>query len=257
MPATLSDTEINEFRSRLCAEAKRQFAEHGVEAVTMRSLTKALGCSATTPYRYFRNKEEILAAVRASILHRVCDKLEAAGRDQPNGVAWARAHTKAFLDFAFHEPNAYRLLYDLYQPEGSKVPEMVRATARSSHLMTGYVERLIEEGYVQGNAATLGYHYFAAVHGLIGLHMTGLFPNTRKELDASCRELLRLITAGARVRTSAPAPFLEPTEGFNGPPAKKTRLGVAPSSKKSRSDPVDRLPVPASARPRKKASAAV
>jgi AcrR family transcriptional regulator len=200
MPATLTDSEINEFRSRLCAEAERQFAEHGVEAVSMRSLAKALGCSATTPYRYFRNKEEILAAVRASILHRVCDMLEAVGVDQPTGAVWARAHTRAFLGFAFDEPNAYRLLYDLYQPEGSKVPELVRAIARSMHVMTGYVERLIEEGQLQGDAATLGYQYFAAVHGLIGLWMTGLFKTTREELEASCRDLLRLITAGARAQ---------------------------------------------------------
>ncbi len=205
MPATLTDAEINEFRSRLCAEAERQFAEHGVEAVTMRSLAKALGCSATTPYRYFQNKEEILATVRASILHRVCDKLEAVGHKQPNGVAWAKAHTKAFLDFAFKEPNAYRLLYDQYQPQGSKVPELVRAIERSTHVMTAYVQRLIDEGYVQGHAATLGYQYFAAVHGLIGLRMAGLFRITRKELDASCRELLRLITAGARARPRAKA----------------------------------------------------
>lgn len=200
MPATLTEAEIHEFRARLCAEAERQFAVHGVEAVTMRSLAKGLGCSAMTPYRYFQNKDEILAAVRASILHRVCDMLEAVGRDQPDGVSWARAHTKAFVDFACREPEAYRLLYDLYQPEGSKLPELAQALERSIRTMTGYVERLIEEGFVQGDARTLGYQYFAAVHGLIGLRMTGLFRSTRGELDASCRALLRLVTAGARAR---------------------------------------------------------
>src|SRR5262245_35565641 len=117
MPVTLTESEIYDFRSRLCAEAERQFAEHGVEAVSMRSLTKAMGCSATTPYRYFQNKEEILAAVRASILDRVSDMLEAVGRGQRDGASWARAHRKAFVDFAFNEPEAYRLIYDLYQPE--------------------------------------------------------------------------------------------------------------------------------------------
>ena len=45
--------------------AERLFAEHGVEAVTMRQLAAALGVSPMTPYRYFKDKDAILAAVRA------------------------------------------------------------------------------------------------------------------------------------------------------------------------------------------------
>jgi len=52
------------------------FAEHGPEAVTMRQLAAELGCSPMTPYRYFRDKDEILAAVRASAFDRFSDALE-------------------------------------------------------------------------------------------------------------------------------------------------------------------------------------
>src|SRR5262249_25655695 len=141
--------------------------------------------------------------VRASILDRVSDRLETVGRGQTDGAAWARAHTKAFLDFAFDEPDAYRLIYDLYQPEGSRVPELVQATTRSNRLMVAYVEKLVEDGYVFGDAATLGYQYFAAVHGLIGLRMTGRVTTTRAEFDRSVRRILRLITAGACAQHAA------------------------------------------------------
>ena len=164
----------------------------------MRSLAKALGCSATTPYRYFENKEAILAAVRASILERVCDMLEAVGRDQPDSVAWARAHTQAFVDFAFDEPHAYRLVYDLYQAENAQSPELLRANARSDRVMREYVEQLVAEGHLEGDPAELAYLYFATVHGLIGFRMTGRPFGTRDAFDKKLRHCLRLMTQGVR-----------------------------------------------------------
>ena len=51
MPRILSDADVADFRARLCAAAEDQFAEHGIEAVTMRQLAAALGVSPMTPYR--------------------------------------------------------------------------------------------------------------------------------------------------------------------------------------------------------------
>jgi AcrR family transcriptional regulator len=66
MPRVLSDAEIAGFRTRLCQAAEQLFAEQGIEAVTMRQLAVALGVSPMTPYRYFRDKDEIIDAVRTS-----------------------------------------------------------------------------------------------------------------------------------------------------------------------------------------------
>ena len=206
MPAFLSDIEIREFRLRLCAEAERQFATCGVDAVSMRSLAKALGCSPTTPYRYFKNKGEILAGVRASILDRVSASLEATQAGQPDAIAWARAHTKVFVDFAFNEPNAYRLVFDLYQADEATFPEMARANARSVKVSAGYVERLIAEGHLEGDPEHMGYLYFAALHGLIVLRMSGRHACTREQFDRNCRQIIRLITQGSRTRSSKKVP---------------------------------------------------
>ena len=78
MPRILSETDVADFRARLCAAAEDQFAEHGIEAVTMRQLAAALGVSPMTPYRYFRDKDEIIDAVRTSAYDRFADALEAA-----------------------------------------------------------------------------------------------------------------------------------------------------------------------------------
>ncbi|WP_316245473.1 TetR/AcrR family transcriptional regulator [Gordonia sp. OPL2] len=47
---------------RILDVAERLFVEHGVAAVTMRSLATAVGCSRATLYRHFPGKSEVLAA---------------------------------------------------------------------------------------------------------------------------------------------------------------------------------------------------
>jgi AcrR family transcriptional regulator len=81
MRPQLTAAEITAFRARLCGVAERLFAENGFPAVSMRELAAALGCSATAAYRYFRDKEEILAAVRTAAFDRFASRLEAAARD--------------------------------------------------------------------------------------------------------------------------------------------------------------------------------
>lgn len=196
MPAFLSDAEIANFRRRLTAEAERQFLRSGIETVSMRSLAKELGCSATTPYRYFTNKNEILAAVRAAILDRISAKLEATRRDDAR--EWTRVHMKAFVDFAFQEPGSYRLVFDLYQSDEGDHPDLVRANERALKANYGYVTALVDQGFLLGDPEKLGYLFFAQLHGLIVLRMTGRPPCTREEFDEKCKETFNLISLGVR-----------------------------------------------------------
>ena len=80
MPKYLSDEEIAAFRERLIDAAERLFAEHGTEAVTIRQLAAEIGVSPMTrPYRYFTDKDAILAAsAGARLRHRHAEALERA-----------------------------------------------------------------------------------------------------------------------------------------------------------------------------------
>ena len=226
MPNFLTDAEISEFRERFCSVAEKEFLERGVEAVSMRSLAAAFGCSATTPYTYFRDKSEILAMVRALILNRLCEHLELTACD--DGLEWGIAQRKAFVAFAFDEPESYRLVYDLYQSDENEYPEMVEANSRAAKVVTAYVERMIEQGYVEGDASELGDLFFAELHGLIGLRMNGRPPSSREEFDNKCWLYFKMIFEGVRPRPEAKtSPSAK--RSANEVPKKANRKKVAPN----------------------------
>jgi AcrR family transcriptional regulator len=197
MPRNLSSAEVEAFRARLCRAAERRFAAAGVEGVSLRALAAELGCSPMTPYRYFRDKDEILAAVRAAAFARFAAALEAAGRTRGSAVERARAVGEAYLRFALDEPDAYRLMFDLSQPEEERYPELTAAAARARRTMTDYVEALVAEGAVEGDPVLLGYVFWATVHGIVVLHLAGKLP-AAPDFRTIHRAALHLLTAGAR-----------------------------------------------------------
>jgi AcrR family transcriptional regulator len=173
MPNNLSDTEVRDFRRRLCAVAEKLFAERGLHAVTMRELARELGVSAMTPYRYFQDKDEILAAVRAAAFERFAEALERAAKVKGNATARANAVGRAYLDFAFKQSNAYKLMFDVEQTADGRFPELDRAGRRARQTMTSYMKDLVAEGYLSGDPQVLGQIFWATVHGLVMLQLTG------------------------------------------------------------------------------------
>jgi AcrR family transcriptional regulator len=177
MPRVLSEADVADFRERLCEAAERLFAEKGLDGVTMRQLAAELGVSPMTPYRYFRDKEDILAAVRANGFNRFAEALETA-RDKTPGDARAKSTAvgEAYLDFALQHPNTYKLMFDLNQPHEADYPELVEAGDRARATMSAYVEDLLAEGDLVGDPEQIGMMFWAATHGAVVLELAGKLP---------------------------------------------------------------------------------
>lgn len=173
MPRVLTETDVADFRERLCAAAEKLFAEQGPEAVTMRQLAAELGVSPMTPYRYFKDKDDILAAVRTAGFTRFAETLEAARDGAKSARAKGAAVGEAYLSFAAAHPNTYKLMFDLNQPDDDAHPELIEAGSRARKTMTAWVEDGIAAGEFKGEADDIGAMFWAAAHGIVVLEMTG------------------------------------------------------------------------------------
>src|SRR5436305_2789756 len=177
MPRELSASEIEDFRDKLCDAALEIFAEKGVEGLTLREVAARLGVSPMTPYRYFKDKDDILAAVRARAFNDFAGALENAVARGKDPIGKSRAAGDAYVDFAFQNANAYWLMFQVRQQDReAKDPNLQLAVERARATMTYHVERLIEAGILEGDAELVGYVFWAALHGLVMLELSGNFP---------------------------------------------------------------------------------
>lgn len=176
MPRVLSETDVADFRERLCDAAERLFAEKGADAVTMRQLAAELGVSPMTPYRYFRDKDDILAAVRTNGFNRFAEALERAREAAKGPRARGAAVGEAYVEFAFAHPNTYKLMFDLNQPHEADYPELVAAGQRARATMSAYVRDLVADGVLTGDPEQVGMMFWAAAHGAVVLELAGKLP---------------------------------------------------------------------------------
>lgn len=180
MPRVLSKEDVADFRERLCEAAERLFAERGLEGVTMRQLAAELGVSPMTPYRYFKDKDEILAAIRAQGFNRFADALEKAATTTSDPVERSRVMGEAYLGFALEHPHTYKLMFDLNQPDEQRFPDLVAANARAREMMRHNVRGMIDAGLIEGDLDMVAHIFWASIHGVVVLGLAG---KLRGEID--------------------------------------------------------------------------
>ncbi|MBW2243065.1 MAG: TetR/AcrR family transcriptional regulator [Deltaproteobacteria bacterium] len=172
MSRVLSEQAVADFRTKLCRVAARRFAEFGYAGVTLRALSDELGCSRTTPYRYFRDKADILGAVRTQGFRRLAEAEEAAVRAEPDPLLRLQAVGRAYLRFAGEEPDNYRLMFEVPEKFSPAPTAELRAEVqRSQRPLIESVQAAVEAGLIHGSPTTLTHLLWAALHGVASLHL--------------------------------------------------------------------------------------
>ena len=203
MPKILSEAAVESFRDRLCHVAEGLFAAHGPDGVTMRELAQALGVSQMTPYRYFKDKDAILAAVRTRAFNRFAAAMENSNRqslakrvpESKNKKSGLNAPENVYLDFALENPAAYRLMFDVSQPTFGAYPELVKAMDRARLTMGDGLRRLAAQGRFKGNVPLTAHVFWSALHGAVMLELVGLLAHSgldaRKIANAALQALVK------------------------------------------------------------------
>lgn len=197
MPKVLSPDEIQCFRNRMCDHALASFAKLGVEGISLRSLAADLSCSRTTPYRYFKNKADILAALRQREFSRIAGALEGALIAEPDASKQLEALCHAYFRFAIEHPDSYRVMYNVAQPDPAQYTELETEISRSAEPIRHVVNAAVKAGSIEGDPVDICYVIWAGLHGLISLHLSHLLGDKR-EIEtlavAMIRSLLRAVS---------------------------------------------------------------
>jgi AcrR family transcriptional regulator len=171
--AALREDQIQDFRHRLISVASTLFVEHGYSGVTFRALAEGLGCSPTTPYRYFENKDEIFAAVRTTAYEHFAATLEAAALPALDPLERLREIGRAYVRFGIEYPDAYQLMFALRQNQPDDYPELRAAELQAWTPLSASVQAAIDSGDISGDGDEVAHLCWAGAHGIVSLHLAG------------------------------------------------------------------------------------
>lgn len=200
----LSDTVVQEFRERLVEAATHLFATQGFEGVTLRAVAAVLGVSPMTPYRYFRDKEAIFAAVRATAYESFARSQEEADDSTADPMARLRALGLAYQAWARAHPDAYRLMFSLRQPDPTSFGDLRDAELRGWHPIFRAVEAAVTRGHLSGDPSTLAHLLWCGVHGIASLDLAGKLTNGRTA-DELVGPMMDMMARGGRAPSPGPA----------------------------------------------------
>ena len=193
MPRLLTPSRVADFRNRLCDVAMQLLAEVGYDGFNMRELAARLGVSAMTAYRYFKDKDDILATVRIRAFERLADVLAQADSTSGTPAKRCAAIARAYVDFAEDEPIYYRLMFEI--PRTSQEAVSQAAEARMRGALFQHLSALKDSGTFRGDPDVIGRTLLSALHGIVMLRLCGKLSDAEAEQVLS--EFLRMIGAGA------------------------------------------------------------
>lgn len=158
-------------RDQLISAAAKLLDGGGQAAVTLRAVAEQVGVSHNAPYRHFRSRSALLAAVAERDFVHLRQAVEEQGKAAKPEKAIRNA-AKVLIDYALKHPARYRLLFS--DPGLSPEPALKNAAMASFEAVRSIVSRCQREGALpEFDPVRLTGLIYAALHGAIDLELGG------------------------------------------------------------------------------------
>lgn len=195
---TLSDADVDAFRRAIVDASMTLFVERGFAGWSLRALAEKLGCSHATPYRYFDDKAAIFAAVRTEGFRRFAAFLRERVERERDEAARLEALARAYFAFAEQQPSAFKVTFEIGQPE-LDADDVVEAAADAWSVVLGVVSDAVAAGVLEGDVQDVAHTMWAGVHGVVTLHLAH-----KLAMGRTADDVLPMVV-DALVRAHAPA----------------------------------------------------
>jgi len=166
-----------DLRNILVRTALRILEEEGLDNLTMRHLSKAIGVSRSASYRHFQDKTALLGAVAADGFRKLNEFLtdEAGnGIDENSTLDLFRDHSCSYVRFAITRPTLYKLMFGFELSSGAPVPELSDAAADAFSVITSVIEGCQSAGlFKPADPVELANVTWSSLHGLSMLLIDG------------------------------------------------------------------------------------
>jgi|SRR5690348_16788382 AcrR family transcriptional regulator len=163
-------------REALLQGALRVIAEFGPAAFTLREVARRAGVSHNAPYRHFRDKDALLAAVAAQGFRELTRAMRDAGERQSKALDRLKQSGLAYVAFAIRRPEHFTVMFD--SPViACKDPEYLQASQEAFDTLVNYIRICQDQSQLPaGNTLERALYAWSLVHGIAKLAVAGRFP---------------------------------------------------------------------------------
>ena len=162
-------------KQALLEAAVQLIAETGPRGFTLREAARRAGVSHNAPYRHFRDRDDLLAAVATDGFDRLTRAMARAG-PKASPINRLRRSGLAYVDFALRWPQHFAAMFDAPWDQ-SAYPECAAAAQRCFQTLLGFVRDCQAANQMPaGDPEPLAYYAWSLVHGIAKLANAGQFP---------------------------------------------------------------------------------
>jgi AcrR family transcriptional regulator len=176
------------------------FLEHGYEGFSMRRVAERIGYSATTIYRYYEDKDDLLLAVVHEGFAEFAQRLAAAAENTASPLKRLEALGQAYVRFGLESPIYYQMMFmqraDLLF-ESRK--EQTRPMIASFDTLQQAVSQAMDAGILKrGDVGVYSHVIWSLVHGITSLALANPKRFTPDVVEKSTRLALKMMMDGLR-----------------------------------------------------------
>lgn len=197
-----------DLRQQTLDVARRLIGHHGYRDVSMRDIAAEVGCSVSTLYFHFQNRDALLHALIDEGFERWYGELLALQQRYGDPIALLEAIARRYIEFGLANPELYEIMYLFHPQSMQRMPrELFRRIRRSLDLTADTVERCAAPGTLSGEESrATAAAIWATLHGVVATLLTQRL-DTRIDRDLYIDCAVRSVLATARaVRDSSTSP---------------------------------------------------
>jgi AcrR family transcriptional regulator len=173
---------------------------NGPEALTLREVARRVGVSQAAPYRHFKDRRELVAAVAERGFSRLGEAMRRA-MESAGGRPGLRHVAEAYVEFGLDNPAEYRVMFGPEVAVTDDLPSL-RETGRS---VLGFVAEglsgLQKAGLVgPGDPWLMAVAIWSTLHGLVMLSLDGQTAGIAPNVDELVQEATRIMMFGMAPR---------------------------------------------------------
>jgi AcrR family transcriptional regulator len=184
-------------RAALLKAAFQVIGKTGADAFTLREVARRAGVSHNAPYRHFKSREDLIAALATESLGQLTEAVRQAVQQESQPAERLRAAARSYLHWALKNPSRFQLTFhSAFDRE--EYPDYVAAYTESLQLLANLIEIYKP---ASADAALASELIWSSVHGISELGLAKrLRAGDKEELERLAVLAVDTLMAGMRAR---------------------------------------------------------